>query len=151
MIVSRRSLKAVGGNITVEKTTNFLRMDALENVRLRCTSYRSERSRNGRRVPHEGRQFIASPQEDGSRGCTGWEINVKNTVSISPLGKPSLEILYIFIFKPRRVVGNADVNEMEIPSGVLKYLWKIVICRQRNDEKIFPAKRRESLQVSSCY
>lgn len=151
MIVSRRSLKAVGGNITVEKTTNFLRMDALENVRLRCTGYRSERSRNGRRVPREGRQFIASPQEDGSRGCTGREINVKNTVSISPLGKPSLEILYIFIFKPRRVVGNADVNEMEIPSGVLKYLWKIVICRQRNDEKIFPAKHRKSLQDSSCY
>lgn len=68
----------------------------------------------------------------GSWGCAGQEFNVKNTVSERFSAREAAsQILYIFICKPGRVVGNADVNEMEIPSGVLKYLWKIMI-RQRN-------------------
>lgn len=159
MIVLRRSLKAVGGNTTVEKTTNFLRMDALENVRLRCAGYRSERSRNGRRVPREGTQFIASPREDGSRGCAGREYSMSKIPSAffrsgSHLSRSYIS-LYIQAKKSDRKCrckwnGNsfwrAEIPEiLEIP----KKSWFVDNATAITRESFLQWK--ESLQVSSYY
>jgi len=115
----------------VEKTTNFLRMHALENVRLRCTIEVNDlatmyhaRKRNLSRLC--GRMVA----ED----VPGGESNVKNTISISPLGKSPLEILHVYLYIQGR--SRTDINEMEIPPGVLKYLRKI-ICRQQSRENPF--------------
>lgn len=96
-------------------------MDALETARSRCVGYRREPSRNGRRgASHEGMQFIASPREEM---VAGQEFNVKNTILRRFLAEGShiSDLVYLYT-EPGRVVRNADINGIEIPSGVLKYI-----------------------------
>jgi len=89
-------------------------MDALENVHLRCTIEVNDLATGAmyharkRNLSHLCGRMVA---ED----VPGGESNVKNTISISPLGKSPLEILHVYLYIQAR--SRIDINEMEIPSG----------------------------------
>lgn len=157
-IVTRRSRrKQLEAIPKLRKQLIFWRMDAPENVRLRCVGYRSERSRNGRRVLyHTGERNLSRlrgrmvAEEDAPDGNSMSKIS---SLSASPLGKPHLtDLIYLYIQVRKsgrecRCKWNGNPFwRAEIPA---EKLWFVDDDRERVSPSFL--QRRDSPQVLSCW